>query len=66
MFVIEGAVFTVDGDGRVGGQVVVGYFGDGAGVFHVGGVDACAEDAADFHLRVSVGGSNEGAGCIVD
>ena len=39
---------------------------DGAAVFHVGGVTACAEDAADFHGGVRVGGGDESSCCVVD
>ena len=56
MFVVEGAVFAVDGDGHVGGEVEVGEFGDGATVFHVGAVATGAEDAADLHGVVGVCG----------
>ena len=64
--VVEGAVFAVDGHGHVGGKVEVGDLFDGAAVFHVGGVAAGAEDAADAHGRVGVGRGDEGAGRVVD
>ena len=64
--VVEGAVLAVDGHGHVGGKVQVGDLLDGAAVFHVRGVAAGAEDAADAHGGVGVGGGDEGAGCVVD
>ena len=53
MLVIEGALFAVDGHGRVGGKVHMGDFRDGAAVFHVCGVAAGSEDTAD-RILVSV------------
>ena len=56
--VVEGAVLAVDGHGHVGGEVHVGEFGDGAAVFHVGGVAAGAEYAAYFHGLVGICGGD--------
>ena len=49
VFVVEGAVFAIDGDGHVWGKVVVGDLGDGAAVFHVCSIASGAEDAANAH-----------------
>ena len=66
VFVVEGAVFAVYGDGHIWGEVVGGNFGDGAAVFHVSCVATCAEDATNFHGVVGVCGSNEGSCGVVD
>ena len=66
VFVIEGAVFAVYGDGHIWGKIVRGDFGDRAAVFHVSCVAACAEDATNFHGVVGVCGGNEGSCGVVD
>ena len=66
VFVIEGAVFAIYGDGHIRGEVVRGDFGDGAAVFHVSCVAACAEDATNFHSVVGVCGGNKGSCGVVD
>ena len=66
MFVVKGAVFAVDGNGHFGGEVHVRDFADGAAVFHVRCVTACAEDGADLGLRVRVVGGDEGSCRVVD
>ena len=66
MFVVKGAVFAVDGNGHVGGEVHVCDFADGAAVFHVRCVAARAEDGADLGLRIGVVGGDEGPCRVVD
>lgn len=63
---VKGAVLAVDGNGRLGRQLVVFQFGHGAEIFHVGGVAAGAEDAADLDLIVRVGRGDQRAGGVVD
>ena len=66
VLVVKGPVLAVDSDGHVGGEVEVRDLGDGSAVFHVGGVAARAEDAADAHRVVGVGGGDQRAGRVVD
>ena len=62
--VVEGAVFTIDGHGRVGREALG--FGDAAGGFHVCSVAAGAEDGADDCVGVVVGGGYHCADGVVD
>ena len=54
VLVVEGTPFAVDGHRELGVEFHVCKFGDRAAVFHICGVAASAEDAANLHLVVRV------------
>ena len=66
VFVVECAVFAIDGDGHIRGKVMVGDLGDGAAILHVCSIASGAEDTANAHQVIRVRGCDQRAGRVVD
>lgn len=66
VLVVKSTPFTVDSHRGVRREVHVCQLGNRAAVLHVGSIAAGAENAANLHLGVGVGRSDQGTSSVID